>query len=58
MNVVMSLTGMEMSSDVQPLVSEEGIICVVLLHKIDSERLLQHTQVNTLVIRHVACVVD
>ena len=57
MNVVMSLTEMEMSSDVQPLVSEEGIICVVLLHKIDSERSLQDTQVNTLVIYRVVCVV-
>ena len=57
MNVVMSLTEMEMSSDVQPLVSEEGIICVVLLHKIDSERSLLHTEVNTLVIHCAACVV-
>ena len=57
MNVVMSLTEMEMSSDVLPLVSEEGIICVVHLHKIDSERLLHHTQVNTFVIHLVACVV-
>ena len=57
MNVVMSLTEMEMSSDVLPLVSEEGIICVVHLHKIDSERSLHHTQVNTFVIHPVACVV-
>ena len=57
MNVVMSMTEMEMSSDVQPMVSEEGITCVVLLHKIDSERLLQHTLVNTLVIHRVVCVV-
>ena len=58
MNVVMTLTEMEMSSDVLPLVSEEGIICVVHLHKIDSERsLLHHTQVNTVVIHLVACVV-
>ena len=57
MNVVMSLTEMEMSSDVLPLVSEEGIICVVHLHKIDLERLLHHTQVNTFVIHLVACVV-
>ena len=45
MNVVTCLTEMETSSDVPPLVSEEGITCVVLLHKIDSKRLLQHTQV-------------
>ena len=57
MNVVMSLTEKEMSSDVLSLVSEEGIICVVLLHKIDSKRSLQHTEVNTLVIHRVACVV-
>ena len=55
MNVVMSLTKMEMSSDVLPLVLEEGIICVVHLHKIDLERSLH--QVNTLVIHLVACVV-
>ena len=57
MNVVMSLTEMEMSSDVLPLDSEEGIICVVHLHKIDSEKPLHHTQVNTFVIHLVACVV-
>ena len=57
MNVIMSLTEMEMSSDVLPLVSEERIIGVVHLHKIDSERLLHHTQVNTFVIHHVVCVV-